>query len=221
MKNLLLIFILFLGVSFSANAQFGGQILDNLKRKTADKIDQVVDKVADKAEEKVTQKGKKKSDSQSKSSDESSESSTQNSSENEEQAAAENAPRANVSTVKTAEGTPFTNNKMLVTNLVFSESTYDFEPNPSTILNGIGATLQQKLKGEKLLIKIYQRTSGDDASKAEEEFMAIKMYLVNRFDLNEDRIYFVTPSTKKAGANRTIEFILVPDSFMYGDAVKY
>ena len=214
MKNAFLLLLLIFGINHAANAQFGGQILDNLKRKTSDKIDEVIDKVADKTEEKVTQKAKKKTGS-------SSTPSGSQSAPEEEEVAAINTTRSNVSTVKTKEGTPFTNNKRVVTNLVFSETTYDFEPNPNPILNGIGTTLQQKLKGEKLLIKIYQRTSGDDAAKAEEEYMAIKMYLVNRYDLNEDRIYFVTPTTKKAGTNRTIEFILVPESFLYDDVAKY
>ncbi|HEX2627381.1 MAG TPA: hypothetical protein VHM26_00165, partial [Chitinophagaceae bacterium] len=115
----------------------------------------------------------------------------------------------------------FTGNKLTLAGLVFNETSFDFDPNPNEKLNAAGAALKQQLKEKKVLIRIYQRNAGDSPEKVEEEYMSMKMYLVNRYDLNEDRIYFICPSAKKAGNDRLVEFILVPASFSQADATKY
>lgn len=222
MKIILLILIGTLLFSSPSQAQFGKDLLNQVKRKAKDKVsqkaDQSVDKAADKAEDAISKKDKKKKEKNSTSVDETVSSSSTTTEETNSESI-ESKPAS--STQITAEGTPFVNKKLILNTIVFNEKTSEFNPNPNPILNGVGATIQQKIKKEKILIKVYQRSTGDNATNAEEEYMAIKMYLVNRFDLNEDRIYFSTPATKKAGINRTIEFILVPDSFMFDDATKY
>jgi hypothetical protein len=212
--------ILILGES---QAQFGKDILkrtkESAKRKASNKVDQKIDQTIDKGIEKTDsiitgKKGDKKNNTAIP--DENA-----GSSEPPAEEAAPGPQKPAEKTVTTPAGASFTGNKLTVTGLVFNETSFDFDPNPNDKLNAAGASLKQELKEKKVLVKIYQRSSGDTPEKAEEEYMSLKMYLVNRYDLNEDRIYFICPAAKKAGNDRLVEFILVPTSFSQADAGKY
>jgi hypothetical protein len=221
MKSIFLIACVLLCTA--SQAQFGKDILkrtkESVKRKANNKVDQKIDGAVDKGIEKTDSilTGKKRNKNNTAIPGE-------DAGENNSTPAEEGAPatmKPAEKTVTTAPGANFTGNKLVVTDLVFNESSFDFDPNPNDKLNAAGAALKQQLKQKKVLIKIYQRATGDSPAKVEEEYMSLKMYLVNRYDLNEDRIYFICPSAKKTSPDRLVEFILVPASFSQADAAKY
>ncbi len=228
MKIILILFLL--SFNMITNAQFGKRLLEqtkeSAKRKATQKMEQKIDNAIDlginKTDSVITgKKKKKKKGKEDNADDPTNENKVESNSAGDNPEVPSPAQQPATSTVTTPEAAIFTDNKLTLPALFYNDVTGSFDPDPNDELNAAGAAIKQQLKTKKILIKVFQKITGDKPSGAEEEYNAIRQYLVNRYGLDEERIFFYTPSAKKDGPLRLVTFVAVPETFKITDAAKY